>query len=331
MMNRTPCMVSHQRGVALIFVMVIFALVTVMASRIITNLHLNTEKNARHLQYLQARHYALGAENYIAALLEEDAVKDKQENRQIDHWNEPWAADELNLETEDGDITILTLDDQGRFNLNLLAGKDNKEKLKMLERLLVAHNIDARLAYRIRDWVDENQDALPGGAEDNNYLLLTPPYRTGDTLLASVSELRLMEILSLDDFNKLVPLVSVLPDETAGINMNTVSAGVLRALNERISEADAKGFVNSRPKDGYAELKEVKDLPLLKNKLSKQVEGFLALKSSYYSVYTRARYRDITYYLHSRLVRNAEGKVTVISREVGVFPRWVQELRESVR
>ena len=319
-----------QKGIALIFVLVIFAMVTVMATRIITSLHLNTEKNARHLQYFQARHYALGAESYIAALLEEDAARDKQAGRQIDHWNEAWAADGVNLETEEGDITILTLDDQGRFNLNMLSGKENKDKLKVLERLLVAHNIDARLAYRIRDWVDDNQDALPGGAEDNNYLLLNPPYRTGDTLLASVSELQLMDILSREDFDKIIPLVSILPDGS-GINMNTVSAGVIRALGERISDADAKGFVNSRSKDGYAELKEVTESPVFKNKISKPVQGFLTLKSSYFSVYTRARYRDITYYLHSRLARNGEGRVTVISREVGVFPRWVQELRESVR
>ncbi len=322
---------TTQTGVALIFVLVIFTMITVMAVRIIASMQLNTEKYARHMQYIQARHYAFGAENYIAVLLEQDAQSDKQTNKLIDHWYEPWAEEEVALETEQGEITILTLDDQGRFNLNMLAGKKNdKDKQKMLERLLAAHNIDARLAYRIQDWVDENQDPQPGGAEDNHYLLLDSPYRTGDTAMASVSELRLLDILSAEEFEKVLPLVSVLPADV-GINMNTVSAGVVRALADDISEADASGFVNSRSKNGFAEMEEITKMPLFKNRLKKSIEGSLTLKSSYFSVYTRARYRDMTYYMHSRLARDAEGKVKVISREVGQFPRWVQTLRESVR
>ncbi|WP_281647529.1 type II secretion system minor pseudopilin GspK [Parendozoicomonas sp. Alg238-R29] len=323
----------REGGVALIFVLLIFAMIAVMASRIVSDLHFNTEKTARYLQHMQSRHYAIGAEQFVAVLLEDDAEKDKQAKRAVDHWYEPWANIEQSLDTEDGEIMILALDDQGRFNLNMLAGKtakESQEKLKMLERLFVANGIDVQLAYRIQDWVDENQDPLPGGAEDNTYLLFDTPYRTGDSSLASVSELRLMDILNPEEFEKVLPLVSVLPT-TDGININTVSAPVFRAFNERFSEADAKGFVDGRSKDGFADMKELSKQPLIGDKLSKQPSGVVVFKSQFFSVYTKARYRDITYYLHSRLARNTEGKVTVISREVGTFPRWVKTLRESVR
>ena len=327
---------QREKGVALIFVLLIFAMIAVMATRIVSDLHFNTEKTARYLQNMQARHYAMAAEQFVAVLLEEDAERDKQTRRAVDHWYEPWAELDNSLRTEDGEITIQTLDDQGRFNLNMLAGKtgkdgkDTKGKLKMLERLFVANGIDAQLAYRIQDWVDDNHDALPGGAEDNDYLLLTPPYRSGDTPLASVSELRLMDILSPEDFEKVLPLVSVLPTDD-GLNINTVSAAVLRALDERISESDAKAFVDGRSKDGFADMKELQQHPLIGNKIDKKATGVVVFKSQYFSVYTKARYRDITYYLHSRLARNAEGKVTVVSREIGQYPRWVKTLRESVR
>ena len=331
-------MVRREGGVALIFVLLIFAMIAVMATRIVSDLHFNTEKTARYLQNMQARHYAMGAEQFVSVLLEEDADRDKQTRRAVDHWYEPWAELEQSLDTEDGEITIYTLDDQGRFNLNMLAsqgekgskGKDTKDMLKMLERLFVANGIDAQLAYRIQDWVDDNQDPMPGGAEDNYYLLLDQPYRTGDAPMASVSELQLLDILSPEDFEKVIPLVSVLPTND-GININTVSAPVLRALGENISDADAKGFVDGRSKDGFADMKELTRHPLIGNKLDKKATGIVGFKSHYFSVYTKARYRDITYYLHSRLARNADGKVTVVSREVGQFPRWVKTLRESVR
>ncbi|MTI14334.1 type II secretion system minor pseudopilin GspK [Sansalvadorimonas verongulae] len=326
-------MPRREQGVALIFVLLIFAMIAVMATRIVSNLHFNTEKTSRYLQNMQARHYAMGAEQFVAVLLEEDAEQDRKAKRAVDHWYEPWAELDKTLETEDGEITIQTLDDQGRFNLNMLAGKtgkDTKDKLKMLEQLFVANGIDAQLAYRIVDWVDDNQDALPGGAEDNYYLLLAPPYRTGDAPLASVSELRLMDILSPEDFERVLPLVTILPTND-GLNINTVSAEVLRMLDERISESDAKAFVDGRGKDGFADMKELIKHPLIGNKIDKKAAGMVVFKSYYFSVYIKARYRDITYYLHSRLARNAEGKVTVISREIGQYPRWVNTLRESVR
>ncbi len=326
-----PEKTSHkEKGVALIFVLLIFAMITIMAVRIISDLHLNTEKTTRHLQYLQARQYALAAENYMAVLLEADAEDDKSHKKRIDHWHEEWAGNDQTLETDDGDITIMALDDQGRFNLNMLAGRGDKERLGMLIRLLAAHKIDAEVAYRIQDWVDDNQEPMPGGAEDATYLLLDPPYRTGDTAMVSVSELRLLDILSEKDFNKVIPLVSVLPTPEV-LNMNTVTPGVLRALDERITASDAKGFVDGRSKDGFAEIKEVLGHPLLRGKLNKNVQAMITLKSHYFSVYIKARYRDMTYYLHSRLARDDEGKVTVISRETGQFPRWVNSLRESVR
>ena len=94
---------------------------------------------------------------------------------------------------------------------------------------------------------------------------------------------------------------------------------------------DAKGFVDSRSRDGISEMKEVLNSTSLKNKLPKSVEKILSLNSRFYSVYIKARYREMTYYLHSRLARDKEGRVTVISRESGQYPRWVATLRESVR
>ncbi len=342
-------MKHRQQGVALIFVLLIFVMVTVMASRIVTDLHFNVEKTARQLQYLQVKHYAFAAENFVAMLLEEDAQHDKKTGKIMDHWFEPWADDKQALETEDGEITIMVVDDQGRFNLNLLSGSQsagnpngqeqsrqrqsgqpNKEKLDFLIRLMTIHGINPNVAYRLQDWVDDNHESLPEGAEDNFYLTLDTPYRTGNTALVSTSELRLLNILTPEEFERIVPLVSILPPN-AGLNMNTVSAGVVRALGDYISESDANGFVDSRTKKGFSKLNEVLGHPILINRLDKRIEGLLTVNSNYFSVYIKAQYRDMTYYQHSRLARDKDGRVSVISRETGVFPNWVKTLRESVR
>ena len=373
---------QNQQGVALIFVLLIFVMMTVVASRIISDMQLNTEKTAQRLQYQQAKHYAKGGEQFAMVLLEDDAARDKQAEKKVDHWHEAWAANDDALETDEGEITMLIVDDQGRFNLNLLAeknisaapsassnsasggaGSDNsgtqrntgtqgsrdnrdssnvggsssiagasvEQSTKMLSRMLETHKINAQLADRLRDWVDSNQEARPAGAEDNYYLLRDDnPYRTGDTELASVSELRLLDILTPENYQTLEPLVSVLPPGV-GVNMNTVTAPTLVALVKEMSLTEAQSFIDSRPTEGFAEVREVINHPLLKGKLIDGAEQVMTVSSNYFSVYVKARYRDLTYYLHSRLARDDQGRVSVISREVGTFPQWVERLRESVK
>jgi type II secretory pathway component PulK len=55
--------------VALIFVLMIFAIIVVVATSIATRLYHNTEKHSRYLQFVQAKHYAFGGEQYAALLL----------------------------------------------------------------------------------------------------------------------------------------------------------------------------------------------------------------------------------------------------------------------
>ncbi len=358
-----------QQGVALIFVLMIFVIMTVIASRIVTDLQLNTEKTVRLLEYQQANHYALSGEQFAIMLLEEDALKDKQADKLVDHWFEAWAANDQALETDDGEITMLVVDDQGRFNLNLVTGAQTSTAdtstdsntgdssanssegntqnpasaatsktsndltavgASALSRLLEMYNIDARLVERFQDWTDDNQEPRPAGAEDNEYLMGDVPYRTGDTDIVSASELRLLNVLTPQDYQRLVPLISVLPPGV-GINMNTVTAESLVALGKSLSLAEAKSFIDSRPVEGFAEIKEVVEHPLLKDKLIDGADKLMTLNSHYFSVYTKARFRDMTYYLHSQLARDSNGKVTVIAREIGTFPKWVERLRESVR
>ena len=319
---------KRQRGVALIYVLVIFVMVTLMASQIISELLLNTDKSARHFNHMQARHYALGAENYFATLLKQDLLNDLKSGRLVDHWHEKWADDAIDLQTEEGEITILSLDEQGQFNLNLIMS-DITVALKMFRGLLAANELDTKLVHMIHGWINNQQSPSTGAWGDNHYLLLDPPYRAGKTALASTSELLLMDSLSAEEYEKLVPMVSAIPATTL-LNVNTMSADVLKALNERISDSQAEEFVNARPKNGFSDMKEVLELPLFRQ-LPSAIKNKLTLRSSYFSAYIRARYRDSTYYLHSRIARSSNGRVTVISREVGVFPRWVQTLRESVR
>ena len=324
---------EKERGVALILVLLIFSIMTLLSTRLVTDVRHNAARTARYTDNLQARHYAVGAEQFAAVLLEEDFRSDRRAGRMIDHLQEAWARTGSAFTTEEGDISLVIVDDQGRFNLNMLTDSRSRNRRvaqEMLMRLLEAHGLDVRLALRIQDWVDDNQQSLAGGAEDVDYMASPSPHRTADAPLASVSELRLMDILSPEEFDVLLPLVSVLP-RADGININTAPAAVLRALGATISQAEADSFAEGRGQQGFSSVREALAHPAVAGRIRSTVADQLVVGSRFFSVYIKARYRDATWYLHSQLARDGAGSVSVVARETGSFPRWVHTVNNAVR
>ena len=347
---------SRQQGIALIYVLLIFALITLMASQMVTSLWLHTEKNARYLERMQAKHYALGAEQYIALLLEQDFENDKKNKRTVDHEKEAWNITEVDYNIEQGDIEITIVDEQSRFNINWLSDSgsstgssganpnaqnprnqdlvpgshqaENVNYIRMLQNLLLTQALDPQLAYRIKDWVDSDQEATEAGAEDLVYLALEEPRRTGDTEMASISELKLIDGLSEEDLEKIIPLVTVLP-KAAKINLNSALPEVIRSISKNITEGDAQAIIEARGDKGIEKLADLNSLASLGGKVGPLQSAPVEFSSSYFSAYIKATYRDTTFYLKTSLVRNPDGQVQVAGREIGPSSYWVVTKKES--
>src|SRR5690606_39085646 len=101
-------------------------------------------------------------------------------------------------------------------------------------------------AERLRDWLDPDQEASGAyGAEDNQYLLAQPPYRTANRIIADPSELRLLLGMREEHYRRLRPYVSALPSE-ARINVNTAGAMVLSTLADTLTPEVAQTLVLAR-------------------------------------------------------------------------------------
>lgn len=87
------------------------------------------------------------------------------------------------------------------------------------------------LAASLIDWVDEDDVAQSGGAEDDGYQRLEPPLRVPNMPLLSVDELRLVDGFDGALVDALRPYVTVWPlAGSAGINLNTAPSWVLAQL-----------------------------------------------------------------------------------------------------
>ena len=339
---------SGQRGIALLYVLLIFAMIMLVASRIVTSLWLHTEKNAKYLERVQAKHYALGAENYVARLLERDAEKDKKNKRAVDHNKEAWNVQSVEYEVEQGDIELTVVDEQSRFNLNWLADTGSADKsapergkrlgqlerqqsdranyLDMLKNLLLSQALDPQLSYTIKDWLDSDQQAAEAGAEDMVYLSLEQPRRTGDAEMASISELKLIDGIGENELEKLIPLVTALP-KSSKINLNTALPEVIRSISKNITEGDAQAIVDARGEKGIENMAALGNQASLRGRTGALQGAPVAFSSQYFSVYIKATYRDTSFYLKTLLVRNSEGKVQVAGREIGPSDYWATAQR----
>lgn len=315
--------VEKQKGVALLFVLLIFAIITTVATKMVIQTQRNTERQAQYLHQQQAQYYALGAEQYVAMLLEKDSLSEKR----VDHWHSPWA-DDHQLPMVGGGVEIQVIDEQALLNLNLLQGEDGQKQIAIFERLFTRLQINAQLAERIRNW--GSSDPQKRIEEDSLYMSMVPPIRTGGGELNSVSELKLMQLLDAESYKKLRPFVTVLP-QGIGVNLNTVPQELLPVIFSELSDSEAAEIVEARGKSGFENLEAMRKHPALEGKKInwQTVQG--TFFSQYFSAYIKANYGRVTYYLHSLLARDDRGKVVVISREEGDYPQWVSALRRSVR
>lgn len=152
------------------------------------------------------------------------------------------------MQVEKGELAGHITDQQGLFNLNNLVngGQVNRAQLAHFQRLLSLLGLPTALAGALVDWIDADSEPQPqGGAEDETYLALQPPYLAGNRPLTDVAELALVRGFDDGVRARLRPFVTALPRFTA-VNANTASPEVLAAVVEGLGLDGARAMVARR-------------------------------------------------------------------------------------
>lgn len=215
----------RQRGVALLMALVILAIAATLAAGMIWELSLDQHRTANLIQGDQAMQYALGAEAWSEQILRRDVENARQPQPgqpaagggNSVNLTQDWAMHLPPLPVQGGSVTGQMQDLQGLFNLNnLVSAQANpatqSTALTQFQRLLTNLNLDPGIAYAVLDWVNRgDQPHIPGGAKDETYSRLQPPYLTAERPMTSVTELLLVAGITPDVFQKLEPYVCALP------------------------------------------------------------------------------------------------------------------------
>lgn len=324
-----------QRGVALITVLLVVAIVVVLAMEMSGRLQLNLQRAQNIKDNNQAQWYALSAEEFARISIEKLMETEKEKI----HLEQPWA-EEFTFPLDGGGLTANLVDMQSCFNLNALAKASsdsaNNSQLKptpvmeafhrMLSAVEFAEPIDNYTIDTVRDsladWLDADDRMREYGAEDAEYSGREFPYLAANGLMASQSELRVIHGVSAQWINELWPLVCVIPKSDAlKVNVNTLSekqAPLLAGLLG-VTRQQANDIIGRRPGDGWDSVEDFTNEPVVQNaNLTEEQIEWLTITTEYFILHTKTRYNNATFALSSLFyVQQSNATAHVIRREFG--------------
>ena len=319
-----------QRGVALIVVLLLLAMMTTLAIQMTERLHHDFYRVENQVLHQQGYWYTQGMES-----LAEVAIKRSFDDNDTVNLSQVWAIKGQRYPLEGGDVIGDIVDKQACFNLNAFSSvvADPLTTTKpflvryfqmVLEELGIDSYESESLADHTWEFIDADTDVQSSlGGEDNLYESFSPPYLAPNNWLADISEWRAINGVTAQLYQKMSPLLCTLPTSKYQLNINTLDqehAVLLMALfAPELSLSDAESVLKSRPYDGWGSVDDfLKDPALVKVSESVRTIGkeFLSVSSQYFELdaevmVDRARARIVA------LMKYNNKRVTVVRRHYG--------------
>ncbi|HET7922783.1 MAG TPA: type II secretion system minor pseudopilin GspK [Gammaproteobacteria bacterium] len=336
----------NQRGVALLIALVILTLAATLAAAMIWDTGLDVRRTANLLQGDQAREYALGAEAWAQQILRRDfeaAAHTAQTPQQPGaaagtsvNLTQDWAMQLPPLPVEGGSVRGQLQDLQGLFNVNNLVNAQatptaQSVAFTQFQRLLTALDLEPGIANAVLDWVNPgDQPHYPGGAKDETYTRLQPPYHTAERPMTSITELLLVAGVTPEVYRKLEPYVCALPvaslpqpaaggaSSTITVNVNTAPPLVLMSLAPNLDLGTATALAQNlatHPIEDAAALNSV----WAQLTGGQRVPDNAGITSSYFRLTATVQIGSAHLTLYSLLYRNASGGTFAIRRTFGTL------------
>jgi len=308
-----PFPAKHQRGVAIITALLIVTIATTVSITIATRLQLDVRRTGNLIAQDQAQFYLLAAEEWSQRILRQD-----KEDSSSDSLDESWAIELPPIPVDGGSIQGRLTDLHACININALVKNGAVDTISKtrLAQLFQNLGVAGDLTQAITDWIDSDlETSNPNGAEDGYYLNLESPYRTANTPLLSISELRLIKGFEDSETYELVKpylCTFILDGGEMNINVNTASAEVLQSLSANMTAELAADIIERREEEPFNDIKEFTSFAKL-GTIIKNTEK-LSTSSDYFLLRTQAIIGQANKIMYSIIYREEDGKTKIISR-----------------
>lgn len=327
---------SKQSGAALIVVLLLVATLSFVLASFAETMTTATTRAYGERARTNAVWLAIGLESVA-----EQVLKTAKAAKALDVMTDdgPLFKNEISYAAGRGAARLRFRDATRCFNLNsLVSGENDSKRLdetRAEEFYLLANAVgvgegESRgIVAVVADWIDRDVSSESQGAEDSFYTGLPVPYRTGSTPLASRTELRAMEGVSLEAYRALAPHLCALPDEEPiKINVNALAEVdaplIVAALNGQIGVAEARALIANRPREGYTDVGQFCAAPQLAGVgesagCSKEEGGGrrFAVKSDYLEAVGRLTVEDLELEQRMLFALSEAGEYKLAARSLG--------------
>lgn len=168
----------------------------------------------------------------------------------------------LSYDFAGGKSSIRIVDMHRCFNVNSLIGPDAERAQRQLVYLLGDDMAAERLSQTLNDWLDSDQQSRQQGAENNEYLRLTPPRLAANQRMVDTSELNLLLPADSQREQRLRQLCALPETDGWRLNANALNLDelpLLEALYEgEIGRAQLTRLISGRPPGGYKDASELR-------------------------------------------------------------------------
>jgi general secretion pathway protein K len=344
---------QHQ-GAALLIALVIMTIAIGIASNIMFRQQLHTRLASNISNLEQAYPYATAIEDWSRTIL----IRDLEDEPGTDNLTEAWATEIPPIPIPGGTMTGRLYDLQAKLNMNNLyppekpieeeteeqataaegeAEPQTAEEIRLINdqnryiyaqrrtiRLIETIDPDEELgpavnfADTVQDWIDEDTNTSPGGAESDYYQSQDPGYNTANSFLVSDTELRLLKEVDTDTYKLLRQYFTALP-EYSEVNVNTAPIEVIQALG--FTPEQAENIVSVRDEEPFQSMEAFLSLAVVTDATQAPegeepavYEEYISVTSKYFLLQGEVNIGTARLYINSILYRK-DGKVIIVSRD----------------
>ncbi|MEM7008554.1 MAG: type II secretion system minor pseudopilin GspK [Thermodesulfobacteriota bacterium] len=253
---------NSEQGIILVLVIIVVAILTIVVADLIYFTQIDREISTNTVDEVKARYIAKSGVHVAAGTLKGQPLEDLSEIASTiasssDYASGFWAINVPFFPVGEGTVSVTVVDERAKVNLNALVNESSNRvdqqvlaELKELFRFLeVEESKSERFIASLVNWIDRNMDGSQNdqdssGANTGFYSGQSNPYNIKDGPLDSVYEVRLIDGMDEEFFNKVKDYVTVYPRDKK-INFSTAPKVVMMAAIKASNVPAVEGQGNS--------------------------------------------------------------------------------------
>ncbi len=289
---------ENEKGIVLIIVLIVIAILTIVVADFTFSTHVDLEISNNTLNDIKAQYIAKSGISVVSSVMKGNNLEDLGDISSIagdvevgSEGNALWSLNVPAFPVGDGVVTMSVQDERSKINLNSLVNQTtNKVDFQVLAALTeLFRNLEVEtdkselFIASLINWLDKSikgaqNDQDPRGAAGNFYSTLDNPYMIKDGPIDSIDEIRMIEGMDEEFFNKVRDYVTIYPINKQ-VNFSTASKPVMIAilkaaqvsaiqgenrsdteLKDDVAEAIADEIIEKRQEDKLLSRIEVRDI-----------------------------------------------------------------------